>query len=41
VALRLKRSGVRWVRPLQGGLAAWTQARLPVEELLIAPPSVA
>jgi 3-mercaptopyruvate sulfurtransferase SseA len=33
VALRLKRSGVRWVHPLHGGLAAWTEAGLPVEAL--------
>jgi 3-mercaptopyruvate sulfurtransferase SseA len=41
VALRLKRNGVRWVRPLRGGLAGWMEARLPVEELLVAPPPVA
>jgi len=33
VALRLKRSGVRWVHPLHGGLAAWIDAGLPLEEL--------
>lgn len=33
MALRLKRSGVRWVHPLHGGLAAWIDAGLPVEEI--------
>jgi 3-mercaptopyruvate sulfurtransferase SseA len=41
VALRLKRNGVRWVRPLHGGLAGWMKAQLPIEELLVAPPPVA
>jgi 3-mercaptopyruvate sulfurtransferase SseA len=33
VALLLKRGGVRWVHPLHGGLAGWTDAGFPVEEL--------
>lgn len=33
MALLLKRSGVRWVHPLHGGLAAWIDAGLPVEAL--------
>ncbi len=33
MALQLKRSGVRWVHPLHGGLAGWIDAGLPVEEM--------
>ena len=33
MALRLKRSGVRWVYPLHGGFAAWVGAGFPVEAL--------
>jgi len=33
VALLLKRGGVRWVHPLHGGLAGWTDAGFRVEEL--------
>jgi 3-mercaptopyruvate sulfurtransferase SseA len=33
VALLLKRSGVRWVHPLHGGLAGWIDAGLPLEVL--------
>jgi 3-mercaptopyruvate sulfurtransferase SseA len=35
VALRLKRNGVRWVHPLQGGFRAWAEAGYPVEELTV------
>ena len=40
MALQLKRSGVHWVHPLRGGLAAWTDAGFPVEALsaLVADP---
>lgn len=33
MALLLKRGGARWVHPLHGGLAGWTDAGFPVEEL--------
>ena len=35
MALQLKRSGVRWVHPLQGGFRAWADAGYPVEELTV------
>ena len=40
MALLLEQSGVRWVHPLRGGLAAWTDAGFPVETLsaLVADP---
>jgi len=36
VALLLKRSGVRWVHPLHGGLAAWIDAGFPLDALRLA-----
>ena len=33
MALLLKRSGVRWVHPLHGGLAGWIDAGFPLETL--------
>jgi 3-mercaptopyruvate sulfurtransferase SseA len=33
VALLLKRSGVRWVHPLHGGLGGWVDAGFPLEAL--------
>ncbi len=36
MALLLKRSGVRWVHPLHGGLAAWADAGFPLEALPLA-----
>jgi 3-mercaptopyruvate sulfurtransferase SseA len=33
VALLLRRSGVRRVHPLRGGLAGWIDAGFPVEDL--------
>ncbi len=33
-AVRLKRAGVRWVRPLQGGFPLWKHLGLPVEVAL-------
>ena len=33
MALQLKRSGVRWVHPLHGGLAGWIDAGFPLEAL--------
>jgi hypothetical protein len=36
VALRLRRSGVRWVHPLHRGLAGWTDSGSPVEALALA-----
>ena len=35
MALRLKRGGVRWVHPLQGGFRAWVDAGYPVEPLTV------
>ena len=35
MALRLKRSGVRWVHPLQGGFRAWVDAGYPLEDLIV------
>jgi rhodanese-related sulfurtransferase len=36
VALQLKRSGVRRVHPLHGGLAGWIDAGFPLETLRLA-----
>jgi hypothetical protein len=33
VALQLKKAGFRLVRPLEGGLAAWRDRGLPIEEI--------
>lgn len=35
MALLLKRSGVRWIHPLHGGLAGWIDAGFPLEPLRI------
>jgi rhodanese-related sulfurtransferase len=37
VALALRRKGITRVRPLEGGLAAWSARGFPVVELVPAP----